>query len=498
MSVGLPVSLLINVQVNQAPAAAQYANLNSCLIIGDSNVIDTKQRIRSYSSLAQVATDFGTTAPEYLAATLFFSQSPQPTQLYIGRWAKTATSGINLGGTLTAAQQLPSAWTGITNGGVDFTIDGAAVNLTGLNFSGITTMNGVAAIINTALSTHGTCVWEAASSQFLVTSSTTGASSTVAAATAGTGTDISAQLKLTAATQTYSVGGIVAESAVACVTIMDNLSTNWYFLTFAAGTNDGDITDNDHLAIAAYIEGDTNNPHIYALTTSETSALVSTDTTSIGYQLKQLAYKRTFYQWSSQSPYAAASMIGRFITVNFNGNNTTITGMWKQEPGVAPENLTQSQYSALSANNYNFFELFNNNTNIIVNAITASGIFIDSIYNADWLANQIQTNVYNLLYQSPTKIPQTDAGSNLIANQIEAACQQGVNNGYLAPGQWNSAGFGQLTQGGYLSKGYYVYYPPIATQSQANRSARISVPFQVAVKEAGAVHTVQISVNVNR
>jgi hypothetical protein len=54
--------------------------------------------------------------------------------------------------------------------------------------------------------------------------------------------------------------------------------------------------------------------------------------------------------------------------------------------------------------------------------VTPSGIFIDSIYNSIWFRNRIQTDVYNLLYQSTTKIPQTDAGNALIATTIEAVC----------------------------------------------------------------------------
>lgn len=73
-----------------------------------------------------------------------------------------------------------------------------------------------------------------------------------------------------------------------------------------------------------------------------------------------------------------------------------------------------------------------------------------------------------------------------------------MNNGCLAPGVWNSAGFGALNQGDTLAKGYYVYAPPIATQSQADREARKAVTFQVAAKEAGAIHSVDILVNVNR
>ncbi|MFX5157774.1 DUF3383 family protein, partial [Acinetobacter baumannii] len=67
-----------------------------------------------------------------------------------------------------------------------------------------------------------------------------------------------------------------------------------------------------------------------------------------------------------------------------------------------------------------------------------------------------------------------------------------------APGVWNSAGFGALKQGDTLAKGYYVYAPAIATQSQADREARKAVPFQVAAKEAGAIHTVDVLVTVNR
>ncbi|MNT74193.1 hypothetical protein D3C72_2129930 [compost metagenome] len=73
-----------------------------------------------------------------------------------------------------------------------------------------------------------------------------------------------------------------------------------------------------------------------------------------------------------------------------------------------------------------------------------------------------------------------------------------MNNGYLAPGVWNSAGFGALKQGDTLSKGYYVYTPPIAAQSQVDREARKSVSFQVAAKESGAIHSVDIAINVNR
>jgi Protein of unknown function (DUF3383). len=141
---------------------------------------------------------------------------------------------------------------------------------------------------------------------------------------------------------------------------------------------------------------------------------------------------------------------------------------------------------------------YDNNTNIIQPGVVASGDFIDTIFGADWLAIDIQNTVYNLLYTSPTKIPQTDSGNHLIATGIEAVCAQGVENGLLAPGTWTQAGFGALNQGDFLPKGYYVYAPPISLQNTADRAARKSVTFQVAAKLAGAIHTVDVLVNINR
>jgi hypothetical protein len=507
MTAGLPISKLIALSVSLATPAAQGINFNSLLIVGDSTVINTKDRLRPYTLLGTIATDFGTNASEYLAAKDYFAQQPQPSTIYIGRWAKTSTKGLIVGGALTAAQQLMTSWQAVVNGGFKIAVDGGALtNVTGLNFSALNNLNAVAAAIQTAIQALGgafagvTCVWNPVFGQFTITSGTAGPTSAVAALTAPVANaDISGVgfLQMTAATASEIVGGIVAESALTAVTILDSLTTAWYGLTFAAGAGNADIADSDHLAIAGYVEASAN-PHIYGGTTSEAAALVQPDTTSIGAQLKALGYNRTGFVYSSMDPFAVASAFGRLLTVNYQGSNTAITLAWKQLPGVAPEVLTSSQSAALDANNYTYYAAFNNNTSIVVNSTVASGHFFDEIMNVDALANTIQTGAFNQLLTTPTKIPQTDSGMNTLATGIEASCQQFVNNGVLGPGTWNSAGFGQLATGDYLANSFYVYAPPIANQAQAARSARVSVPFQIAAKLAGAVHDVQISLTVNQ
>ncbi len=191
-------------------------------------------------------------------------------------------------------------------------------------------------------------------------------------------------------------------------------------------------------------------------------------------------------------------MFGRAFTVNFEANKTAITLKFKQEPGVTAETLTETQAATLAAKNCNVFVNYANGAAIIQQGTMVNGYFFDEVHGTDWLQDRIQNDCFNLVLQSATKIPQTDEGNHLFVTTIEASCQQGVNNGLLAPGVWNADGFGQLQRGQTLTKGYYVYAPLVASQSQADREARKSVPFQVAAKLAGAVHSANIIVNVNR
>ena len=127
-----------------------------------------------------------------------------------------------------------------------------------------------------------------------------------------------------------------------------------------------------------------------------------------------------------------------------------------------------------------------------------NGYFFDEVHGLDWLQNDLQTAVFNLLYTGTTKTPQTNPGINRIVATLESRLDQAVTNGLVAPGQWNGPEFGAITTGQFLTKGYYVYAPPVATQSQADREARKAPVIQIAVKLAGAVHFVDVIVNVNR
>lgn len=502
INLGLSVSDVVNVSVSLAPAAAAQRNFGSLLILGDSGVIDTNTRLRLYSSLTGVANDFPNTSPEYLAAAIAFGQNPQLANLYIGAWARTATAGTLVGAPLSAAQQQLSNWTGITSGGIDIIINGVPNNLTGLNFSGATSMTAVAAIMQTALGGSGaTILWNSVYSYFQVTSGTTGTGSTVAFATPGTGFDISVQTGLAASVSgSFVVAGIAAESPLSALTILASITNNWYGAMFAASVMP---VDSDYVACAGFINA-ASPSHIFGVTTAEGAALNASLTTDIAFQLQALGYSRAFAVYSSSSPYACAAIFGRAFTTNFNGSNTLYTLKFDTESGVVAETLTETQAAALSAKNCNVYVNYNLSSGtgasiaIVQQGTMANGTFFDVIHGTDWLQNAIQTAVFNLLYTNATKIPQTDAGITQIINTITQVLQQSVTNALVAPGVWNGPPVGNIVTGQTLSTGFYVFAPPVATQSQAARAQRQAPVIQACIKLSGAVHFASVILSVNQ
>lgn len=708
----LSVSDLVRVTVNLTPQAAAVRSFGVLMIAGDSNVISGAERFRTYTTIDGVAADFGVTAPEYKAAVLYFGQSPKPRTLMVGRWIRTATSGLNEGGILNSTEQLLASWTAISNGGLVIVIDGVTKTLTGLDFSAQTNLNGVASVITTALAGSGTCTWNG--SFFVITSATTGAGasatgtvsldtnpsygvqafgtitlsgqpsngdtvtikgtvvtfvtgtpsgnqvqiggstaltsaalqtflqnsadanlaastystislvttatariygtagnaytlaksganlavsaatfsggvaadtltvngtaftfvasaptgnqilvgptvgqtaanvqqtlaasvvagvalatysragniitvtytlagtagnsftlakssshitlsaatlsggatpSSVGYATAGSGTDVSTLLKLDSANSQALVTGYNSETPAACAAVLANLSAAWYGLMFQASTQP---TDDQNIAVSTFVEA-LDLTRIFGVTITNTNVLSDLVASDLASRMKAGAYRQSFCQYS-QNAYAIASFFGRAFSVDFTANNSTITLMFKQEPGVSGEDLSENEALTLEDKRCNVFVDYVNDTIIIQHGVMSGSAFFDEIHGLDWLQNAIQTGVYNVLYTSK-KVPQTDAGVNRLTNAISAVCTQGVNNGLIAPGTWNADGFGNLSTGDFLKAGYYIFAQSVALQAQSDREARIAPPIQVAIKLAGAIQSVDVLVEVNR
>jgi hypothetical protein len=496
MANGLNISRLVNVQVNLSAQAAATRSFGAGLAVSRTNIINVGERLRGYTDTTEIAQDFGSTSPEYLAGVRYFSQLPRPGLFYIGRWAESATQGFLIGGDLTPEQQNILLFNSISDGAFDVVIDGSARQVTDIDLRGVTNLNEVVSRINLATA-DGVISWDG--EKFVFESPNTGSTSSVGFFTPpATGTDIGVLLRLTATTAAYQVPGINAESPLDAVVALADKSSSWYAMGFALTTS---LSDSDIVSIAEYIES-LQVKRTYWLITQDPNTKNASISTDIGSILKSGGYKRTFVQYSefsNQSNFVDVfSAMARLITTDFTANNSMITLMYKQEPTVTPLILTTSEANALQGKNVNAFVAYDNDTAIIQYGTMSGEVYADEIIGLDWFSDAIQTACYNALYTSTTKVPQTDAGQNILVNACSSVCDQAVNNGFIAAGQWNGSPFGQLSTGDFLPSGFYIYSPPMAAQAQSVREQRISQTIQIAIKLAGAIHEVNVIVNVNR
>jgi hypothetical protein len=286
-----------------------------------------------------------------------------------------------------------------------------------------------------------------------------------------------------------------SESAHDAVVACRAANAEWYACAVVTST----VAKADHEAIAGYIE--TALPaSLYAYTTADSDALAGT-TGNVFSALKIAGYSRSIGQYSTESAYAICSLMGYAmgqLTLVANGvSASSFTLKFKQEKGVTAEPLSSASISTIEGINGNILLNYANFYNIFEQGVMANGQFFDEVVQLDILANRIQLVIMDLLYQNP-KIPQTDGGVAILISNINQQCDFAVTTGFIAPGVWNNLPVLNLSTGYSLPKGYVVQAATIASQSQVDRAARKAPPIYVAIKEAGAIHSALITVNVNQ
>ena len=119
-------------------------------------------RVRTFSIMEQVAEVFPEDSEPYQAARVYFSQSPYPRPLLIGRWAEFGEPSRLEGGTPLPLEEITGESTTVRGTGTvaalamlqaitTGTLTFLGASLTGLNFSTATDLDGVASLLQTAL-----------------------------------------------------------------------------------------------------------------------------------------------------------------------------------------------------------------------------------------------------------------------------------------------------------------------------------------------------------
>jgi len=389
---------------------------------------------------------FTTTEPEYLAAELYFGQSPAPQYLWIGRQDTTAIQSL-----------IPHAGNAGTGYAVGNTVS----------------------IIQSGAS-YGTATVAAIGSGGSVTSLTPlvqGTGYSVGSAlttTTITGSGINLEVDITA------VGETPLQAVVAC----RNANTQWYIcIALAAGNT-------DHEAIAPYIQA-ASPASVYFYSTQDLTGVAAQALQASGYRRTLGITSTTQSGAYPNNAYAAAAVMGVAMGLNSGLASSYFVLMFKQLAGVAYEPLTSSQVTTLLGYNTNLYLSYNNTYLIFQNGQMASGAYFDQILGIDQLVSALQYACMNVFIDNLV-VPLTNAGEVLLINACNGVCQQSVTQGFLAPGTWTGATILNVEAGTALPNGFLVQSQSYTLQSAGARAARQAMPLYITVILADGAQSLAI------
>lgn len=187
--------------------------------------------------------------------------------------------------------------------------------------------------------------------------------------------------------------------------------------------------------------------------------------------MKTLAYTRMLMLYHpSPAKFAAAGVAGAFLTSS-PGEGTV---KYHQIVGVGGVVLTATQKVNLRAKNCGTIEAVSGAT-FVWEGKAPSSAFWDVQRDDDWVKNNMQLRVLASLIAA-RKIPLTDPGIRIIANEVDAALKEAVEAGVYSD--------------------YVVTIPLRSSLATADVATRTLVGLKWKAVRAGAVHNIDVAGNV--
>jgi hypothetical protein len=405
------------------------------------------ERVRTYESASDVAADFATNTPEYLAAAAVFSQSPHPEEIMIGRAALKPTQTFVVGvaqvvNNTKYAVNVVAPGATIANP-YTYTSDASATNdeiIGGL----VALLNGIVGKNFTAAATGS-----AGSQVCTITGNSPGAWFSIEVV------DVS----LLSNKLTHTDPGIATDLAAILVENGD-----WYALhtTFNSKAY--------VLAAAAWVEA---NGKLYLVDVPETDAItvaVGSSPTDTLYSLFALSYNRTAgsYHPASSQMFSAA-WLGRVLPDQPGSE----TWKFKSLAGISGVALTSTHRTNLKARKANSYSAFGGQNKTWEGTVAGGSYgYIDVTRGYDWLSDDMQKRVADALDASE-KIPYTDPGIAIIRSEVKASLKTAATNGII-------------------TDDFEITVPKAKDVSSADKAARRLTNVKFTATLAGAIHSVAI------
>lgn len=217
-------------------------------------------------------------------------------------------------------------------------------------------------------------------------------------------------------------------------------------------------------------------------------------------KLNKLGYRHAFTVAHATDPYAAYALIKHSASVNYSADNSTIDTEFKKSPGVAAEDLSDTEQNAMVAKRCAFYSVLD------LQGSTDSGRWlqtwshstygesISDIVDLDAFVNSLRVELYNTIVNQTTKLPQTPVGQEALIGAAKRVGRQYIRNRYLGPRNYISPDTGLEA----YTEGFEVLTKAtdILDLSDSDRAARKSAPINMRVFKAGSVRICDVIVDV--
>ena len=491
----IPLSYVVNATTVPASRGIEPLQLGTILLLTEDTPVSPLDNDYIISRTASGVTNvFGTETITAKMVNTIFAQTPNILNadgyVIVAPYKPSVVTQEATSGTLTT-EDLSSNLTAlqaVTDGDLTVVVDSEEQVLTGLDLSGASTLEDIASILSAAIT--GATV-AAVDNTLVFTSDSTGIISTVemTATADGAGTDLYGSTLLNGA-NAVAVDGLPEIVDVETTSeAIERISAQIYSEGILTTRN---LANNEAIEASNLVEGVQNS--ILFITDTDTATLNNGglfDTLKSNDNTRKLLYltgddadKR-----KANAKLFAAAFASRGLSVNYNGSNSTLTMTYKDLVNVPVDtNISETLLNACEVVGADVYCSIEGLPKVI--SFKQGGLYFDELANQIWLRTTIQTTVANVLFTTRNKIPQTTQGVNTLVNAILGVLNQGVINGMIAAGEWNSPdtfGVYEDFMRNIRTLGYYVYFTPLAEQSQADREARKCPVISIACKQAGAI-----------
>lgn len=493
------ISNIVYVSVVPQGRSLSRGNMNIvALFTSQLGALSSTNRTKSYTDLSSIADDFGTTSAVYQHASVLFRGTKNPCNsggyLVVAYWrAETETVSAKAGylkGIQLSESVVVNTLQSISDGSFKVTIDGTEQTVAGLDFRTIDELSDVVDLINDEITDATASISD---QRIVITSETTGLVSEVSLLTENTtGTFIGNVLGLSSGTGAVSFDGL-ASGTLTAETKVDSVTEALKEEPFKGFVFIDNPTDTESKNLAVFAQAN----DILSYDVFDSALNLEKDITNVVWDIKLsgLENYRMIYRKDGDRKVATAEM-ARLHTVNFNNENSAITLNLKELKGITAEDYSQDEINKAKKVGLDLYTNFGDLPKLLTSG--ANG-WADNVYNIIAIKNYIQTDVFNLLGTTGTKLAQIKRDVNKIVDTIEKTLILFRKANIIGAGTWNSADdFGDplLFRRSILANGYFIYAQPLSEQSQDDRVARKSPAIQVALKLAGAIHSVDIILNI--